>query len=170
VTQVAPPAGYPAIVSRALPIVLCLLGLAGPARADVDPPATRWLCAPPRSGPFNECHKGNSLSEDEVRDCLARQRRRRPRPPRLRISQGGQHGPWVEIATRRWRCVAVPVGRSRIDVENHGRIYASFRLDWPAGCRSDVLDLVGPSFYGAMYPRCSRRDHRRDDRSEPPSP
>ena len=133
------------------------------AHAD-DPPASGragWLCVSPRKGPFNECWKGNSHGEGEVERCRARQATRKPRPSRLRIDGGA----WIEFPRTTWRCVALPTDHSpRVVVENYGRAYATFRIERVRSCRSGVVDLVGPNFYGAMYAHCSRRDHARDER------
>ncbi len=148
-------------VRSALVLVATLTAAAPGAWADAPRPA--WLCAPPRTQPFNECWKGESFGEREVDECRARQVRRRPRsPPRIRVD----HGAWVALAPARWRCVPIPPrGRPRVFVENYGRVYQAWYLDELARpCASGVLDVVGPTFYGSMYARCSRRDHRRDER------
>lgn len=141
-----------------------------PAHADdrTAPPLATWLCAPASRGPFNECWKGNSHDEGDVDRCLARQRTRPQRAPRVRIDDGA----WVDYPRTGWRCVALPVDHApRITVENHGAPYASWRLR--AGdrrCASGVLDLRGPNFYGAVYATCSRRAHLdRDDRVPAPA-
>lgn len=151
----------------AIALVAALVAQGGASRtADAEPaPRARWLCAPPRRGPLNECWKGNSLDDGDVERCLARQRARRPRPARLRLDDG----PWIEFPTRGWRCVALPADhRPMIAIENYGRTYAAWRQR-PTTCPSGVLDLVGPNFYGAMYAQCSKRRHLdRDERVAPP--
>ncbi len=146
--------------------LICLTVAVDAARADdhTSAPAV-WLCAPPQSGPFNECWKGNSMDEAEVARCSARQATRRPRPSRLRLDVG----PWIEFPPKTWRCVALPADRAvRVTIENFGRSYASWRQPPVATCRSGVLDIVGPNFYGAIYARCSRRAHTHDERLPAP--
>lgn len=127
--------------------------------------AARWVCVPPRRGPLEECAKGSALDDGERAACEARQARLKPRPARLRLDRG----PAIELSPVAWRCVALPTDhRPMIAIENHGRTYASWRLERGAGCASGVLDVVGPNFYGAMYTRCSRRDHARDERLPAP--
>jgi hypothetical protein len=146
---------------RIVPLIAALMMLPGVARADDPAPApTAWLCMSPRTGPFNECWKGNSLDEADVERCLERQRARTPRPSRLKV--GG--GAWVEFPRKGWRCVALPPGRPMIAVENYGRTFASWKHVPTSACPAGVFDLTGPNFYGAMYARCSRRDHTRDER------
>lgn len=147
----------------ALVAAVVLVAAIGSARADDRAaPAAAWLCAPPRSGPFDECTKGNSMGEDDVARCHERQAKRPRRPSRFRVDRG----PWIEYPRKGWRCVALPADHEPfITVENRGRAYASWRLR--AGdrrCASGVLDLAGPNFYGAVVARCSRR--KRLDRDE----
>lgn len=142
-------------------IVAALVATAGPARADDAVTAAPWLCVPPRTGPFNECWKGNSLGENFVAECAARQAKRRRQPSRVRLDAGA----WHEFSRTTWRCVPLAVDhRVRITVENYGRAYASWLFAATTPCRSGVFDLVGPNFYGAIYAKCSKRNPARDER------
>ena len=123
------------------------------------------VCGPPRRGPLDECSKGSALGDGELAACEARQARKRPRQARVRIDRG----PAIELSRVAWRCAALPTDhRALIAIENHGRTFASWRVERGADCASGVLDVVGPNFYGAMYTRCSRRDHARDERLPTP--
>lgn len=147
------------MVRRVLLLAVVGLVISTEAIADDATPA-RWLCVSPRKGPFNECTKGNSWSEDQVERCREQQAKRRKRPSRLRVDDT-----WVEFPTKTWRCVALPADHApRIAVENYGRTFAAWTQRATEPCASGVLDLVGPNFYGAMYATCSRRDHARDER------
>lgn len=113
------------------------------------------LCVPPRARAFTECAKGASLGEDDVARCRAREARRKPVPPRVRVDGG----PWIAFALKAWTCVPIPATTVRVALENFGRVFASWTLDASAPCPSQTFDVVGPNFYGAVYARCARRPH-----------
>lgn len=147
---------------RLLVAALVLASTPAAAQPAAPAPAERWLCLPGRRGPIDPCPKGAALDETFVRACRAEVAGRRKRPARVRVDGGA----WVELPRRGWRCLALPATApaATIEIENYGRVIASWKLRLTGACRGGTYDLEPGNFYGASYAACSRRrDHRRDE-------
>jgi hypothetical protein len=133
--------------------------------AGADKPASLF-CVFPESKPLPECFKGNSISEEDVRQCEARNKRRKKVPPRVRINKGQ----WVELSPTTWRCLPAPIGKSfKYQIENHGKLFYSDRMTIPTTpCPTGRVDLTRPNPYGSMWARCSKRTNT--DRDEVVTP
>ena len=124
---------------------------------------TTWLCVYPQARPFELCFKGTSESEGALARCEERAAKLAPRRPRFRVGDG----PWIAFPDKHWRCVALPAGRPLFALENHGRPFASWRIQAPPDCASHVVDLTRQNSYGAVNTKCSRRDLTQDERLPP---
>lgn len=148
---------------RASWVVMVGAVVATPSFADPAanaPAPTGLLCVFPQAKPLPECFKGSSISEQSVRDCEARNAKKKKVPPRIRVDGG----PWVAFAPDRWRCVAAPVDKAfKFQVENYGKVYYSDRTRIPADCAGHRVDLTRANFYGSMWTKCSKRAADRDD-------
>jgi hypothetical protein len=144
-------------------VTVIVLGFAPTAHAD-DQAAPALFCVFPQAKPLPGCFKGNSLSEAHVRECEARNARKKKVSPRLRID-GGR---WIPFAPDRWRCVRVPADKAfQFQIENYGTLFYSDRMVMPDDCPSRRVDLIRPTFYGSMWAKCSKRRADRDDIVDP---
>lgn len=100
------------------------------------------------------------MSEEEAADCFKHQAKLKPRRPRFRLGSGT----WVDFPDQRWRCIPMPIDKPiRLNIENYGRNFKSWKVTLPSDCRARILDLTSQNSYTAIDAECSRRKTHDDE-------